>query len=311
MERFIDTRTLARVKDMPLIARTVADGFLHGLQQSHQRGVGIEFSQYRSYEPGDPLSRIDWKLFARSDRYFVREAERESEISIWFVLDASASMSQRSIRTQTGKWHRKQQQSHPSWSKFDYARHLLATLSYIAQKQGDHVGMLALTSQRQQLVPTGSGERHWHRMLKHLAQVRTGAMFPKPELVRTTISRLQKKCLIFIISDFYEHSDELLQFVKQVSAGDTEVVAMQLQCEDEVNFPYKGAIRFEDLETGEQLLVSAASARSRWFDALAGHQQALEQSLRKLQVGLCRVNIDQPMDKALFSFLKNRQKLQP
>ena len=96
MERLIDPRTLARVKHLPLIAKTVADGFLHGLQQSHQRGIGIEFSQYRAYEPGDPLSRIDWKLFARSDRYFVREAERESEICMWFVLDASASMNQAS-----------------------------------------------------------------------------------------------------------------------------------------------------------------------------------------------------------------------
>ena len=296
-ERFIDPLTLARVKDLPLIARTVADGFLHGLQQSHQRGVGIEFSQYRSYEPGDPLSRVDWKLFARSDRYFVREAERESEITMWFVLDASASMRVRSERDS------------PGWDKFEYAQHLLATLSYIGQKQGDHVGMLALSSERQSLLPPGSGERHWHRLLKQLAQVKSGDSFPEAGLIRSVIDRIQKTGLIFIISDFYQLSNELHDFIKQVSAGHTEVVAMQLQCDDELRFPYQGAIRFEDFETGEQVLVSASSARETWQQALAQHQLKLERFLRRQRISLQRINIDQPMDQALFDFLSSRQKV--
>ncbi|MEP1870824.1 MAG: DUF58 domain-containing protein, partial [Paraglaciecola sp.] len=119
MEQFLDPLVLARVKDMPLVAKTVAQGFLHGLHNSVQRGTGIEFSQYRAYEPGDALSNIDWKLFARSDRYFVREAERESNINIWLVLDASASMLQQASHSNEG------------WNKFDYARHLLATIAYI------------------------------------------------------------------------------------------------------------------------------------------------------------------------------------
>ena len=303
MERFIDPRTLARVKDLPLIARTVADGFLHGLQQSHQRGVGIEFSQYRAYEPGDPLSRIDWKLFARSDRYFVREAERESEIAMWFVLDASASM--RSFS------QGKSSQGKPGgWNKFDYARHLLATLSYIGQKQGDHVGMLALSSEQQHLLPPASGERHWHRLLKQLTQVKSGSTFPDPMRVKSAIERIQKTGLVFIISDFYQTSNELHEFIAQISAGRTEVVAMQLQCDDELQFPYQGAIRFEDLETHEQVLVSASAARETWFNALQQHQQNLQRFLRKQRISLNRINIDRPMDQALFDFMTSRQKVQ-
>lgn len=296
MERFIDPKTLARVKDLPLIAKTVADGFLHGLQQSHQRGVGIEFSQYRQYEPGDAPSRIDWKLFARSDRYFVREAERESEITMWFVLDASASMQQAS-------------ESLPgSWSKFEYARHLLATLSYIGQKQGDHVGLLALSGEQQVLFPPASGERHWHRLLQQLAQLECAETFPNTGLIKATIDRLQKNSLVFIISDFYQVSNELHDFIKQVSAGHTEVVALQLQCDDELHFPYKGAIRFEDLESGEQVLVAASSARETWLKALAQHQQQLQRSLRKQRITLNTININQPMDQALYDFLISRQK---
>lgn len=298
MERFIDPRTLARVKDLPLIAKTVADGFLHGLQQSHQRGVGIEFSQYRAYEPGDPLNRIDWKLFARSDRYFVREAERESEITMWFVLDASASM-------QMGSDHKT-----APWSKFDYARHLVATLSYIGQRQGDNVGLLSLSGQKHNIVPPGTGERHWHQLLKQLARTKSGQSFPQPEQIKPAIERLQKPGLVFIISDLYQISNELHEFMRQVSTAGTEVVAMQLQCEDELQFPYKGAIRFEDMETKEQVLVSAASARKTWFETLTTHQQKLETALRKQRITLNSINIDEPMDQALFDFLTSRQNIQ-
>lgn len=297
MERFIDPRTLARVKDLPLIAKSVADGFMHGLQQSHQRGVGIEFSQYRAYEPGDPPGRIDWKLFARSDRYFVREAERESEIAIWFVLDASASMNAVS-ESRAG-----------AWSKFEYARHLLATLSYIGQQQGDHVGLLALSGDQHHLLPPASGDRHWHRLLKQLSSIRSGDSFPDATLIKSAIQRLQKTGLIFIISDFYQKSNELDEFVSQVSAGRTEVVAMQLQTTDELQFPYKGAIRFEDLESGEQVLVSATAARKTWMESIAAHQQSLERLLQRQQVSLNRINIDEPMDQALYDFLTSRQRI--
>lgn len=297
MERFIDPRTLARVKDLPLIAKTVADGFLHGLQQSHQRGVGVEFSQYRQYEPGDPLSRIDWKLFARSDRYFVREAERESEITMWLVLDTSASMQQVSDTDPD------------SWSKFEYAQHLVATLAYIAQKQGDNFGFLAVGGDRQVLLPPGSGERHWHRLLKMLTALKSADTFPDTSMLKPAIDRLQKNSLVFIISDFYQLSNEIDEFVKQVSAGHNEVVALQLQSEDEQTFPYKGAIRFEDLETGEQVLVSASTARETWLKALKKHHKKLLKFMRQRKVGLRTININQPMDQALHDFLISRQKV--
>lgn len=298
MERFIDPRTLARVKDMPLIARTVADGFLHGLHQSHQRGVGIEFSQYRGYEPGDDPARIDWKLFARSDRYFVREAERESEMAIWFVLDASASMSMATQRDREG----------PSWNKFDYARHLLAALAWLAHRQGDHFGMLALSARDQHFVPLATGERQWHAVLRQLAAIRPGDQFPPLSLVQTAIARLRKPGMVCVISDFYQRQDEIIGFIRQMAGARTEVVAMQLQCDDELTFPWRGATRFEDLETGEQVLVSGRAARDAYLDQLARFQEQLRQDLLKLDVGLNTFNIDQPMDAVLHAFLDRRQK---
>lgn len=294
VERFIDPKTLARVKDLPLVARTVAEGFLHGIQPSHQRGVGIEFSQYRAYEPGDDPGRIDWKLYARSDRYFIREAERESEIGTWFVIDCSHSMTQRS--------------EDGAWSKFDYARYLVATLSWMAQRQGDPFGLLSLNEQSSELLPLGTGERHWHRLLTRLHALVPGDAFPDLAQLDRHLARLQAPGLVFILSDFHQLTDEIHALVRRVSNARNEVEAMALRCEDELSFPWHGPVRFEDLETGETVLVSAGAARSTWLDALDAYDERLRVSLSAIGVTLNTFNTDQPLDAALHRYLDRRLK---
>lgn len=294
MERLVDPKTLARVRDMPLIAKTVADGFLHGLQTSRQRGLGIEFSQYRSYEPGDELSHIDWKLFARSDRYFVREAERESEQTLWLLLDASASMSQKSTSGH--------------WDKLDYGRHLAATLAYIGQKQGDNVGLLGLSTSELSFLPPGGGERHWQRIMAQLSGIKAGQTFPPPELLKKHLSRLQQPALVILISDFYQNNHDITGFIGQLKTSHNEVLAMQLQSRDELSFPYKGIIRFKDLESHEELLVPSRAIKDSYFNTLTEHQQKLKNQLLTLGIELNCLSIDQPMDESLFYYLRQRQK---
>ncbi len=298
MQSLIDPKTLARVKDMPLVAKTVADGFLHGHQSSNQRGVGIEFSQYRSYEPGDQPGRIDWKLFARSDRYFIREAERQSDITVWLVVDASASMNQASELSQK-----------EGWNKLDYARHLAATLAYIGQKQGDSVGLLGLSTDQLSFLPPGAGERHWHRVMAQLYKLKAGSVFPNTNLLNQYTARLQRPGLVFLLSDFYQQHNEINDFLAQVSHNHNEVSALQLQSEDELAFPYKGPIRFKDLETHEEVLVSSNGVKKDYFNALDEHQQSLKAQLVSLGVDMSCINIDQPMDEVLFNYLKARHKV--
>ena len=299
MERFIDPKTLARVKDMPLIAKTVADGFLHGMHQSRQRGVGIEFSQYRSYEDGDDLGRIDWKLFARSDRYFVREAERESEIAVWFLLDASASMDVTS----------NSDTSAPRWSKLDYAAHLIATLSYIAHRQGDRIGLLALSSDGHHVIPLGSGEQHWTALLLELARIRAHKSFPLGSDIASLLRPLQVPGLVFVISDFFEHDTEILDVTRSLTGRHTEVAAAQLVNHAEIEFPYKGIVRFEDAETGEKIRISARDARAYYREKRAAFQSELELKLGQMGATLSSVNIDEPMDATIFEFLKSRMRV--
>lgn len=287
-QRFIDPRTLARIRDLPLAVRAVADGFLHGVQPSQQRGVGVEFSQYRAYEPGDDPGRIDWKLHARSDRYFVREAERESETDIWFVLDCSGSMAQRS---EAG-----------AWDKFEYARFLVATLAWLAHRQGDRVGLLALGEEGPSLVPAAGGDRQWHRILKALQVLRAAGPFH----AGGAVARLQAAGLVFAVSDFHERSGEITEFVAGLSTSRNEVAALRLLCADERTFPYRGPVRFEDIESGESVLVSARTARDLYLERFRQREERLGEALAASEVSLDSFDIDQPLDEAMHRYLERR-----
>lgn len=299
MQQFIDPKTLSRIKDMPLVAKTIAQGFLQGLHNSMQRGVGIEFSQYRVYEPGDDLAKVDWKLFARSDRYFVREAERESEINVWLVLDASNSMRQISQSSQQqGGWH-----------KLDYGRYLLATIAYLAQKQGDAVGLLGLSTLNTSYLPAYSGERHWQKILLELTRMDSGGEFPDITGIQSQLNNMRKTGMIIVVSDFYQKDNEIIDFISQLVSPRTEVVAIQLSSEEECNFPFSGQIRFEDLESKQQRLVCAQDIRADYLSARHLFQESLARDLSQYNIKHFQANIDQPLDQTLYDFLRLRQKV--
>jgi len=307
MQPLINPLVLASIKDMPLVAKTVAHGLLHGLHASVQRGTGVEFSQYRAYEPGDPLGNIDWKLFARSDRYFVREAERESNINIWLVLDASASMLQCSSKSSSKS--ESESESNEGWHKFDYAKHLLATIAFIAHQQGDAIGLLGLSSESLHFLPAMTGKQHWQKLLLQLSQMSTGSVFPSPQILQRHLSRMQSNSLIFVLSDFYQKDNEISDFMQSVVSKRTEVIAVQLESDDELNFPYKGQIRFEDRESKQQVLVSAEEVKSDYLVARQTWQKTMTKTFNQLNIQHCIANIDQPLDKTLHQFLAARQKL--
>jgi uncharacterized protein (DUF58 family) len=297
MHTLINPALLAQLKDLPLVAKTVAQGFLYGMHTSLQRGSGMEFSQYRAYEPGDPLSNIDWKLFARSDRYFVREAERESNIQVWFLIDASASMLQQSSASVKGAWH-----------KLDYAKHLVATMSYLAQQQGDSVGLLGLSSHAAELLPAHSGYQHWQKTVLHLAQLQSGAIFPSLDYIQQQLAKVREHGVIIMLSDFYENQDEIIGALQQLQSPRTDVIGMQLISQDELSFAYKGLVHFEDRETSLRVTLSAAAAKKAYLENLSHFNLSLQNRLQSMGINHHQVNIDEPMDATLQRFLKVRAK---
>jgi uncharacterized protein (DUF58 family) len=301
---YFDAKTLLRIKDLPLAIKTLAQGFLHGVHASHRRGVGVEFSQFRSYEPGDELSKIDWKLFARSDKYFVREAERESEVNVWLVLDCSESMLQQSTPI-TGQNPEKSSMI-GQWNKLDYARYLAGTIAYLAQKQGDAVGFLALSGETKQQVAALPGERHWQKLLLALTQLKASGTFPDTQAILTLLGAVRKNGLVVVISDFHQLNDELLTLTAKLSNRHTDVVAFHLDSDDEINFPYQGVVKFQDLETGEQRNVSTKQVRAGYLENKKRSDEALKAQLLLQNIHYFKANIDQALDQTLVDFLAVR-----
>ena len=299
---YFDAKTLLRVKDLPLAIKALAQGFLHGNHASMQRGVGIEFSQFRAYEPGDEPSKIDWKLFARSDKYFVREAERESNINVWLVVDCSESMLQQSAQGEN------KASTIGQWNKITYAQYLAASIAYLAQKQGDSVGLLTLGAAEQKQIPALSGERHWQKILHTLTQLKVSGVIPNAQAILTHLEAVRKNGLVIVISDFHQVNTELLEITSKLSNKQTDVVAFHLDSDDEINFPYQGLVNFQDLETHQYRQVSAKEVRAGYLKNKQRLNDVLKLKLAQQNIQYFHANIDQALDQTLIDFLGIRQR---
>ena len=269
----------SRLKDLRLTARRAIGAQGIGLHHSRSRGAGLEFAQYRAYEPGDELRQIDWKLYARSDRFFVREAERESPLTVWIVLDATASMAQRDGSRGT---------------RFDAARGLAACVAELALRQGDRFGLLVLHGEGVRLVAPGNGARQRDQLLLALHGLRAEGGFPAQERLGPVFERLGAGDLVLVLSDWFD--DAMAALAERLAAARREVLAIQLLTADERDFPYAGGHRFRDPETGEELLGDAAALRADYLRRFGRAQDALDARLDAAGIRHARHYTDQPLD---------------
>ncbi len=308
LSKFLSTsHTISKIKDLPLVAKRIAQGFLQGLQESQQRGMGIEFNQYRPYVVGDELSRIDWKLYARSDRYFVREAERESEIDIWFMLDTSRSML------------KKNGTSKQNYSKLDYAKILIASMAYLANKQGDPFGFVGISSNQLEFIDKDNSHKHWQQLMITLANIEAGQYFPPIEFLTPYLMKLQRPSIIFVISDFYQKNNEIIDFLSKIDRRHSEIVAINLTSNSEINFNYdrtnsgrstqtnsSSMIRFKDLETNEEQLISMEFSQKNYLRNFQHYKNKLNQQFKQLGIDTVDFDIEQPIESSLYQYLKSR-----
>lgn len=269
----------SRLKDLRLTARRAIGAQGIGVHHSRSRGAGLEFAQYRAYEPGDELRQIDWKLYARSDRFFVREAERESPLTVWIVLDATASMAQRDGARGT---------------RFDAARSLAACIAELALRQGDRFGLLVLHGDGVRLVAPGNGVRQRDQLLLALHGLRADGAFPAQERLGPVFERIGAGDLVLMLSDWFD--DAMPALAERLAAARREVLAIQLLTADERDFTFTGGHRFRDPETGEELLGDAAALRADYLRRFADAQSALDARLDAGGIRHARHYTDQPLD---------------
>lgn len=274
----------ARLGELRLASRRALGGQGFGQHHSRSRGAGLEFAQYRAYEPGDELRQIDWKLYARSDKFFVREAERDSPMTAWLLIDATASMAQEDA-------------ARPGWSRLDAARSLAACLIELALRQGDRFGLLVVGGDGLKMVAAGSGPRHRDRCLLELRQLRAQGLWPSEAQLRPVWERIGAGDLAVLLSDGFD--DGAISLIVRLAAARRDVFCVQILTAEERDFPFQGGRRFIDRETGAELLADGAAVRAEFVERFKAARAALVARLATSGIRHAEYFLDQPLDAPL------------
>ena len=286
----VSSALLAQTRNLDLVIRHVLAGLGHGIHAGVERGAGVEFSEYRAYVPGDEWRRVDWKLLARADRYYVREAERDSHVAVWLVLDATASMAEPS-------------RSIEGLDKLAYARAILACIGAIAQRQGDAFGLVILSDGRTQFTPAARGPRQLHRILAQLQKAEPAGHLPDAAALRSALHFARSPSLMFAASDFLDWPSPLSDALLRLRHMRHDVRALLLQTQAEVDADFaNGAYR--DPELGEGQFGFDPSLRGAYAAARDAHFGAVKAQSRQHDVPMLAARIEQAPGDVLRALLK-------
>lgn len=274
----------ARLRDLQLSTRRIGGAQGYGQHRSPNRGAGLEFAQYRAYEPGDELRQVDWKLYARSDRFFVREAERDSPLDVWLLIDTSASMSQAD-------------QARPHYTRLDVARALAACCIELALRQGDRFGLIGIGGAGLQVTPLGTGPRQRDRCLLALQALSPAGAWPDEANLRPVWEAARARSLVITLGDGFDEATP--QLLERLAAARRDVVHIQLIAADERDFAFHGGYRFRDPETGADLLGDGDRIRADYLQRFGDAQRALAQRLAAVGIRHTVHHMDEALDAPL------------
>lgn len=271
----------------------MVDNYLTGFNQSRRVGQGMEFSQFRGYEQGDDLRLLDWKMLARSGRYYIKQSEIDTNISVKFIIDASESM-----------LHEEN-----AISKIDYAKVLVATLAFLAQKQGDAVGFFSFNENGLSNLQPKVNKQHFQRLLQNLIDINVEGRWPQSSSALNRFHDKNQRELVFFLTDFYEDESELSDFIKSLKTIRNEVVVVQIMGKKELEFNYKGNLTFHNLESRVEVKVNAAEIKQSYLQSMESFMQRNKEFLLSNDISYSVFTIGNPLEETLQLFLKKRLKL--
>lgn len=287
---------LAKLGGLEIIARGVVEGFIMGLHRSPHRGFSAEFAEHRAYQPGDDLRYIDWRMYARSDRYHVKQFEEETNLRAHILLDTSASMAWSSDAEAVP-------------TKLWYAKHLAAALSLVLVRQGDIVGLTTFHDEITDAVSPAGGRKQWHEVLRRLAPLEGSGQTRAQSALKDAALRLRRKGLVILISDLLVDQRTTLTALQFLRHRGHEVLVFHLLDPGERELPAASDARFFDPETGEELQVSVADIRLDYREAVEEALAEWERTLRPQGTEYVVLDTDQPMALALRAYLRKRERL--
>lgn len=298
----LDPTVLARIGNLELLARVVVEGFINGLHRSPLLGASTDFAEHRAYMPGDDIRRIDWRVFARTDRFYVKEYEAETNTNFTVVLDVSASM-RFGADAESGRV-----------SKLTYGCFLAACLSYFSSLQRDRVGLASVDLDIVEYVPPSA--KHLQLILHTLDRVErrgretkgvSGRSMLLPPL-RKLSETVRRRSLIAVISDFYEDPDAVMAALNELRGRGNDLIVFHLLDPRELDFSFSDASNFIDMETGEKMPVIPEYLRKQYQDLVRAHTAALSKRIGESRADYALFDTSKPLDRALFSYLASRQR---
>lgn len=287
---FLDPAALMSIRNLELRARTVVEGFWHGLHRSPYHGFSVEFTEYRPYTPGDDPRYLDWKLVGRTDRYFIKKFEDETNLRCHLLVDASKSMTYGSR----------------SYTKLDYARTFAATLGYFLAQQGDATGLLTFDERVREYLPARHRPGHLRHLMLALEKPAAGTTTDLAAPLRRIAELTQKRGLVIMMSDLLTPIESLEAPLAMLTASRHEVIVFQMLDPAELNFDFTAAARFLDLETGRDLFLEPSLARADYQRRLGEHLATVRAICQRLGIAHVQLDTAQPLELALFDFLKVR-----
>jgi len=292
-DRYFDPAILARVGFSPLLARVVVEGFINGLHKSPFHGFSVEFADHREYVPGDDLKFIDWHLYARTDHYYVKRFEEETNLRCTILLDRSASMG-----FGTGKL-----------TKWDYGCFLATCLAYLMLRQQDAAGLALFGASPGLVIQPRCRRTHLRQLMKGMIDNAPGGGTDVPLSMQAIGRRLKRRGLVVVISDLIDDPETTLKSLRMLAGRGHDVIVFHVQDAAELEFPFEGATLFEDLETGKQLEIDPRAVKATYLERMQNLTEFYRKGLSEMGVDYHLINTSMPYDNALSAYLQRRAKI--
>jgi uncharacterized protein (DUF58 family) len=289
--RYLEPSALARVKNLSMVARGVVEGAITGLHASPYKGFSVEFAEHREYTPGDDPRHLDHRMLARTDRLYIKQYEEETNMRVQILLDTSGSMAYKYDAEIT---------------KYEYAAHLTAILSYLMTRQQDSVGLTTFDTAVRVDMAARSSPRHFNEMMRQLEGIEPGNETDVAEMLHRLANRFKKRCLIVLISDLYDDPDEVMRALHHFRHRRHEVIVFHVFDKAEIEFPFRDVISFHDLETDERLQIDPAYVRDAYIEQIEQFIETYRRGCAETQIDYVMTDTSTPYDFMLSRYIAKR-----
>ncbi|HGE69695.1 TPA: DUF58 domain-containing protein [Candidatus Poribacteria bacterium] len=295
---YLDPNAISRLAGMEVAARLVVEGFISGMHKSPYQGFSVEFVEHRQYMPGDEIRYIDWKVFGKSDRYYIKKFEEETNLRSYIVLDTSGSMGFKSDKASN------------MLTKFDYACFLSASLTYLMLKQRDSVGLVTFDDRLKTYIPPRNGPSHLHIIISELEKSSPGKETNISTTFHELAQRIVRRGLVIIISDLLDDPEKVLRSLKHFRHKKHEVIVFHVLDPAELMFPFDGTVLFRDMETQRQLTIEAEILKDEYLRKIKNLINEYKNGCNASLIDYVQIDTSVPFDYALSAYLskRNRQK---